>query len=90
MTLTVSTVANVFIKFRRTRHDALDFASGIPITDPSLCGKDATCKRRVPLGHADRYVCKGAVDVAKLLRGSRASLLEKAVLVGANVLVEER
>lgn len=90
MTLTVSTVANAFIKFRRAQHDALDFASGIPITDPSLCGEDATCKRRVPLEHADRYVCKGAVDVAKLLRGSRTSLLEKAVLLGANVLVEER
>ncbi|KAG6377616.1 hypothetical protein JVT61DRAFT_15434 [Boletus reticuloceps] len=90
VTLTVSTVANAFIKFRRARHDALDFASGLPITHPTLCGEDATCRRRVPLEHADRYVCKGAVDVTKLLRGSRASLLEKAVLIGANVLVEER
>lgn len=90
MTLTVSTVANAFIKFRRARDDALDFASGIPITHPSLCGEDATSKRTVSLEHADRYVCKDAVDVTKLLRGSRASLLEKAVLLGANVLVEER
>ncbi|KAH0835851.1 hypothetical protein J3R83DRAFT_9720 [Lanmaoa asiatica] len=90
MTLTVSTVANAFIKFKRARHDALDFTSGRPITHPSLCGEDATCKRRVPLGHGDQYLCKDAVDVAKLLRGSRASVLEKAVFLGANVLVEER
>ena len=90
MTLTVSTVANAFIKFKRARYDALEFASGMPITHPPLCGQDATCERRVPVGHADRYVCTGAVDVAKLLRGSRASLLEKAVFLGANVLVEER
>lgn len=91
MTLTVSTtVANAFVKFKRARHDALDFASGIPITHPTLSGEDATCKRRVPLNHGDRFVCKDAVDVAKLLRGSRASLLEKAVYLGANVLVEER
>ncbi|KAF8553318.1 hypothetical protein OG21DRAFT_1510347 [Imleria badia] len=89
MTLTVSTVANAFIKFKRARHDALDFASGIPITHPSLCGEERMCNRRVPLEHGDRYVCTGAVDVTKLLRGSRASLLDKAVLLGANVLVEE-
>ncbi|KAI9459766.1 hypothetical protein HD554DRAFT_2029148 [Boletus coccyginus] len=89
MTLTVSTVANAFIKFTRARHDALDFSSGIPITHPTLCEENATCNRRVPLEHGDRYVCKGAVDVAKLLRGSRASLLEKAIMLGGNVLVEE-
>jgi len=89
MTLTVSTVANAFIKFKRAQHDGLDFASGIPITHPSLCGEGRTCHRRVPLEHGDRFVCKGAVDVTKLLRSSRASLLEKAVLLGATVLVDE-
>jgi len=93
MPLTVSSVANVLIKLRRVKEnskaDTLDFASGEPITHPSLCGEDATCKRRVPLVHGDLFLCKGAVDVSKLLRGSRASLLEKAEFLGANVLVEE-
>ncbi|KAH7912170.1 hypothetical protein BJ138DRAFT_1005028 [Hygrophoropsis aurantiaca] len=94
MTLTVSTVANVFVKLRRakerTKAHHIDSASGAPQTHPSLCGENATCKRKVPMVHGDVFVCTGAVDVAKLLRGSRASLLEKAELLGGNVLVDER
>ncbi|KAH7920182.1 hypothetical protein BV22DRAFT_1021700 [Leucogyrophana mollusca] len=94
MTLAVSTVANVFVKLRRakertTKAHHVDSASGDPQTHPSLRGEDATCKRKVPMGHGDVFVCTGAVDVAKLLRGSRASLLEKAELLGGNVLVDE-
>ena len=79
--LTVSTVANALIKFGRARHDALNLASGIPITHPSLCWENVTCRRRTQLEHDDRYICKGAVNVTKLFRGSQASLLEKAVLL---------
>jgi len=93
MPMSVSSVANVLVRLRRVKDksqaDTLDFASGQPVTHISLCGEDATCKRRVPLVHGDLFLCKGAVDVCKLLRGSRASLLEKAEFLGANVLVDE-
>ncbi|KIJ61811.1 hypothetical protein HYDPIDRAFT_115265 [Hydnomerulius pinastri MD-312] len=93
MPLTVPSVVNIFVKLRRVKEkskaDSLEFTSGDPITHPSLSGEDATCKRRVPLVHGDMFLCTGAVDVPKLLRGSRASLLEKAEFLGATVLVEE-
>jgi hypothetical protein len=38
----------------------------------------------------DIFFCRDAVDVPKLLRGSRASLFERAENIGANVLVDER
>ncbi|KAL4079555.1 hypothetical protein J3A83DRAFT_4210618 [Scleroderma citrinum] len=92
MPLTLSSMASVFIKLQRVKErsklDSLDFCSGEPQTHPSLCGEGATA-RRVSLVHSDLFICKGAVDVLKLLRASRASLLEKAEYIGANVLLEE-
>jgi hypothetical protein len=46
--------------------------------------------KRVPVTKTELFVCKGAVDVVKLLRAVRASLFEKAQAVGANVLLEEQ
>lgn len=36
-----------------------------------------------------RFLCRDGVDVKKLLRAMRASLLEEAQMIGANVLVNE-
>lgn len=94
MPLTLPSVASVFVKLQRAKDrsktDSIDFCSGEPQTHPSLSGEGATARSRVPLVHSDLFTCKGAVDVPKLLRASRASLLEKAEYLGANVLVEER
>ncbi|EGO29646.1 hypothetical protein SERLADRAFT_378817, partial [Serpula lacrymans var. lacrymans S7.9] len=91
--LTVSTVANVFVKMRRAKERAkshhIESTSGDPQSHPSLAEEGATCKRKVPIVQSDLFICVGAVDVTKLLRGSRATLLEKAEFLGGNVLVDE-
>jgi hypothetical protein len=38
----------------------------------------------------DQFVCASAVDVPKLLRACRSTLLDQARTIGANVLVEEQ
>ena len=50
----------------------------------------ATLPRKVPLVEERRFVCRDGVDVKKLLRTMRASLLEEAQMIGANVLVDEQ
>ncbi|EIW78542.1 hypothetical protein CONPUDRAFT_60488 [Coniophora puteana RWD-64-598 SS2] len=72
----------------------LSLSSGAPQTHPCFAHDvDLTSamqpQRRVPLVHGDTFVCTGGVDVPRLLRASRASLLDKASLLGANVLVDE-
>lgn len=49
-----------------------------------------TSVRKVPLYTEERFNCKDGVDVAKLLRTTRAALLEKAEAIGANALVDEQ
>lgn len=90
--LTISTVTNALVKLRRSTSKAeiIDFTSGEPKTHSSLQGEGATSSRKVPVEQNDLFSCMGAVDVPKLLRGSRASLLERAEFMGANVLVDER
>ncbi|KIM70621.1 hypothetical protein SCLCIDRAFT_100849 [Scleroderma citrinum Foug A] len=93
MPLTLPSVASVFVKLQRAKDraktDTLDFCSGDPQTHPCLFGEGTTPRNRVSLVHSDLFTCKGAVDVPKLLRASRASLLEKAEYLGGNILVEE-
>ncbi|KAH7887066.1 hypothetical protein F5I97DRAFT_1936614 [Phlebopus sp. FC_14] len=59
MPLTVPSVVNVLVKLRRAKENAralsLSFTSGEPQTHPTLCGEDATCKRRVPMVHASLF-----------------------------------
>jgi hypothetical protein len=64
--------------------------SGPPQTHPSLAEEGVTCTGKVPMEQVDSFVCTGAVDVAKLLRASRMGLLEQALMLGGNVLVEEQ
>ncbi|KAG1753536.1 uncharacterized protein EDB91DRAFT_1214802 [Suillus paluster] len=89
--LSISTVTNAFVKLRRStsKAETIDSTSGEPQTHPLLQGEGATSKRKVPLVQSDLFSCRDAVDVKKLLRGSRASLLERAEFMGANVLVDE-
>jgi hypothetical protein len=46
-------------------------------------------KKMIPVEHSDVFICIGAVDVAMLLRATRAGLVEAAELLGANVLIDE-
>lgn len=90
--LAISTVANALVKLRRntSKTEFIDSTSGEPQTHPLLRGEGVTSKRKVPLVQSDLFFCRDAVDVPKLLRGSRASLLDRAENIGANVLVDER
>lgn len=89
-------VANLIVKLRRANNKAqakqypIESSSGEPQTHPTLISQDATLPRRVPLVEERRFLCRDGVDVKKLLRTMRASLLEEAQMIGANVLVDER
>ncbi|PIL23436.1 hypothetical protein GSI_14747 [Ganoderma sinense ZZ0214-1] len=93
--LGVPRVANLLVKMRRHRAKAkshhIESASGPePLTHPALRDEDAVSPRKVPLDEDTTFVCRDGVDVAKLLRAVRASLYQKAVDIGANVLVDEQ
>lgn len=94
MSLKLSNVASLFVKMRRTgskqKDHHIESSSGEPITDPRLIGEGVVSAKRVPLMEKERFVCRDGVDVVKLLRAVRSSLLEKAENRGANVLVEEQ
>lgn len=93
-------VANLIVKLRRHSRKAQDTvnaraypihsSSGEPKTHPALEGDDKTSERKIPLVEERRFLCKGGVDVKKLLRTMRATLLEEAQSIGAHVLVEEQ
>ncbi|CDO70370.1 hypothetical protein BN946_scf184999.g10 [Trametes cinnabarina] len=93
MPLSVSNVANLFVKMRRHRAKAkahhIESSSGDePQTHPSLEG--AASVERIPLEKNETFVCRDGVDATKLLRAVRGALYEKAQTFGANVLVDER
>lgn len=91
MPLALPAVVSVLVKLRRTidksKGESLECSSGEPQTHPCLEG--ATDLVELPLAHSDVFTCKGAVDLPKLLRASRASLFDKAIYSGANVLHKE-
>jgi len=78
------------VKEPQSKAQHFDLHSGPPQTHPSLTEDGVTCEARALIEHRDQFVCAGAVDMAKLLRGSRSSLVEKAMTLGANVLVDEQ
>lgn len=84
-------VANLIVKLRRASHkDVIQSSSGDPRTHPSLCAQNAMQLRKIPLVEERRFLCRGGVDVKKLLRTMRTTLLEEAQTLGANVLVDEQ
>ncbi|CAL1699488.1 unnamed protein product [Somion occarium] len=84
-------VADILVKLGRTRKSHhIESTSGEPQTHPSLAREGVTSVRKVPLDTAENFVCRDGVDVIKLLRATRASLLEDAEAIGANALVDEQ
>lgn len=89
-------VVNLIVKLRRSSSKAkekeypVESSSGEPATHFVLTGEGViTSARKVPLQDQRRLLCRGGVDVKRLLRTMRASLLEEAQLIGADVLVDE-
>jgi len=88
--LSLYNISNAFIRIRRVRQDRQIVSSSgpEPITHPSLSNVVSTHK--VSVSREDQFVCESAVDVPKLLRACRSTLLDQARTIGANVLVEEQ
>jgi len=88
--LSLQNISSVFIRIRRVREDRqiVSTSGPEPITHPSL--NNAVSTHKVSISREDQFVCAAAVDVPKLLRACRSTLLEQARTIGANVLVEEQ
>ena len=88
--LSLYNISNALIRIRRVRQDRqiVSTSGPEPITHPSLSNVVSTHK--VSIRREDQFVCVSAVDVPKLLRACRSTLLDQARTIGANVLVEER
>ncbi|KAH9836371.1 uncharacterized protein C8Q71DRAFT_80209 [Rhodofomes roseus] len=87
--------ASLIVRLRRFRKRAaqnhIHSDSGDePWRDERFWGEGALSVKRVPLEREDTFECRDGVDAAKLVRLARASLLEEAQSIGANVLVDEQ
>ncbi|KAF9788310.1 hypothetical protein BJ322DRAFT_622596 [Thelephora terrestris] len=87
--LSLYNISQALIRIRRLRHGKpISSSSGpAPITHPSLPG--AMSATKIPMNRDDEFICASGVDVPKLLRACRSTLLEQARKIGANVLVDE-
>ncbi|GJE85512.1 hypothetical protein PsYK624_015910 [Phanerochaete sordida] len=89
-------VVNLIVKLKRSSNKAkaqgfpIECASGEPSTHDVLQGEGVVSARKVPLQEQRRFLCRGGVDAKRLLRTMRATLLEEAQMIGANVLVDEQ
>jgi len=90
-------VVNLIVKMRRSSNKAkakefpIESSSGESKTHLVLCGEGVVSVRKVPLQEQRRrFFCRGGVDVKRLLRTMRATLLEEAQMIGATVLVDEQ
>ena len=88
-------VANIIVRLRRHRKRAAQAhicsSSGDePYTDARFCAEGALSAKRVPVEREYIFVCRDGVDTAKLVRLARELLYEEVLLIGANVLAEER
>jgi len=98
--LTFPGIANLFVGLKRAQSRASINAAkaGIvhsdsgeaPITHAALETDGGVSPRQVPIEQEDVFVCAGGVDTVKLVRLVRETVLQSAVAIGANVLVNER
>lgn len=88
--LSLYNISQALIRIKRIRsHKQIVSSSGPkPVTHTSLYG--AVSPYKVPMSRDDEFTCASGVDVPKLLRACRTSLLEQARTIGANVLVDEQ
>lgn len=91
----LSDVTNLFVKMRnmkeRTKsHHIVSSSGDSPQTHASLQGDGVTSGEQVDMELNDIYSCQGAVDVSRLLRVSRAKLMQQAKYLNGNVLLDEQ
>jgi hypothetical protein len=63
-------------------------SSGAAATHPSLVSVSSANGYKV--SRHDLFICANGVDLRKLLRATRSSLLETAIMAGGTCLVEEK
>ncbi|OJT14029.1 hypothetical protein TRAPUB_9419 [Trametes pubescens] len=95
MPLSVSNVANLFVRMRRHRSKAkahhIESTSGdAPQTHTALQGVISAETEKIHLEQDETFICRDGVDTTKLLRAVRGALYQKAQTYGANVLVDEQ
>ncbi|EIW55160.1 uncharacterized protein TRAVEDRAFT_130298 [Trametes versicolor FP-101664 SS1] len=95
MPLSVSNVANLFVRMRRHRSKAkahhIESTSGdAPQTHTALHGVVSAETEKIHLEQDETFICRDGVDTTKLLRAVRGALYQKAQTYGANVLVDEQ
>ncbi|KZT25752.1 hypothetical protein NEOLEDRAFT_1133287 [Neolentinus lepideus HHB14362 ss-1] len=88
-------VASLFLKLRpassKANSNHIDSSSGSEyMTHPTLQDDPTVGAKKLPLIQEETFIVVDAVDVRKLVRASRAALLDKAKTLGANCLVDER
>lgn len=98
--LTFPGVASIFVGLKRAQSraslkaakagDVHSDSGDAPITHAGFASDGAVSPRQVPINREDMFVCAGGVDTVKLVRLARESLLQSAVAIGANVLLNER
>lgn len=88
--LSLYNITQAFIRAQRIKKSKTIVSSSgpTPITHPTL--SQAVGYSKLPVSHEDEFICSNGVDVPKLLRATRSTLLEKAQILGAHILVEER
>lgn len=88
--LSLYNITQAIIRVKRVRHDRqiISTSGPEPITHPSLI--NAVSTHKVAVRREDQFICASGVDVPKLLRACRSTLLDQAGTLGANVLVDEQ
>lgn len=88
-------VANLFVRLRRLENRASRnknvtvLTSGAPKTHVGI-EDGAANQEKLAVEFTDHFVCSGGVNVATLLRASRAELMERVGEIGANALLDEQ
>ncbi|KZP08208.1 hypothetical protein FIBSPDRAFT_761804 [Athelia psychrophila] len=77
------------MKERTKSHHIVSSSGDSPQTHASLQGDGVTSGEQVDMELNDVYSCQGAVDVSRLLRVSRAKLMQQAKYLNGNVLLDE-
>ena len=88
--LSLHNISHAFIRIRRVRQDRQIVSTSGPEPITHSCLNNAVSTQKFSVSREDQFVCASAVDVSKLLRACRSTLLDQARTIGANVLVEEQ
>jgi len=88
-------VANLFIRMRRLEESTIGkqthvhITSGEPKTHPGIA-EASEGHESFSVEYIDHFGCVGGVNLALLLRASRAALLQRVSPTGANALLDEQ